>query len=468
MRAGVESRHPDYTNRIEDWRLMRRAARGNQAIKDEGAAYLPMPDGFTGQEDGGVAMYDAYMKRTLFPGIVKPTQLGMMGLVHRLEAKIELPAALKPLIEKCTPDGLTLAAFHKRITREILLQGRYGVLVDAPPEGADLPYLAGYTAEAIINWDPKRDFFVLDESAQVRDENGYSWKDHKKYRTLRLKDGVYVQEVDEESPQPGTDPSREVTPIGRGAKRLQEIPFAIAGPIELSLDPDDPPLLEVAQRAVAIYQLYADYRYQLFMTGQETLFCFGFDAPSRIGAGVTVSVKRGANEVGAQYIGPGGKGIEMHATAIDREAEAAVAAGARILSSSDKAGVEAADAMRIRFAAQMASLSSISLSSAALLEKSLRHAAAFVGANPNEVTVKANTEFVDATLTPAEASELVRGWQAGGYAYETLYDNLLRGGIANPDRTADQERALMETEDPLDEAAGGGAPGEDEEEAEAA
>ncbi|MCJ8520481.1 hypothetical protein ABID21_003652 [Pseudorhizobium tarimense] len=63
----------------------------------------------------------------------------------------------------------------------------------------------------------------------------------------------------------------EVMPAGRGNTNLNEIPFVMMGARDLSLAPELPPLLGVARSAIALYQLSADYRWQLFMTGQETL-----------------------------------------------------------------------------------------------------------------------------------------------------------------------------------------------------
>ncbi|MCF6367274.1 hypothetical protein [Rhizobium halophilum] len=60
--------------------------------------------------------------------------------------------------------GLPLEALHRRITAELLPTARYALLVDAATESSDLPWLAGYSAEALIDWAADRMPFVLDES----------------------------------------------------------------------------------------------------------------------------------------------------------------------------------------------------------------------------------------------------------------------------------------------------------------
>jgi hypothetical protein len=146
-----------------------------------------MPSGFASQEDGGVAMYGAYLLRAQFPEITAPSARGMVGLIHRIPAKITLPDKLEPLRQRCTPDGVSLADFHERITSEVLLMGRYGLLADFD-EGTAMPYIAGYRALSIINWSKAGDFFVLDETAPELDAN-YEWNDRTQFRELRLAGG---------------------------------------------------------------------------------------------------------------------------------------------------------------------------------------------------------------------------------------------------------------------------------------
>ncbi|WP_182086949.1 hypothetical protein [Aureimonas sp. ME7] len=188
----VDTRHPDYTDRAEEWREMRATSRGAKAVKEDGEEFLPMPSGFRAQTDGGNRMYAAYQKRAQFPEIVGPTIRGMIGVIHRTEAQIDMPDAMQGLWERATADGLALEAFHRRITSELLLTGRYSILADAKSEGSELPYLAGYSAEALINWSPDRDFYVLDESGLVRFD--FEWRQEKRYRVLQLVEGRYEVE----------------------------------------------------------------------------------------------------------------------------------------------------------------------------------------------------------------------------------------------------------------------------------
>jgi|SRR5215831_1555 len=440
--ATVGTFHPFYLDHIDEWKTMRDTMRGTHAVKLGGPKYLPVPSGFADQGVEGGAMYEAYLTRAKFPNIVAPTIRGMVGLIHRIPAQVTLPDQLKPMYESATRDGMPLETFHRQLTTELLTQGRYGILCDASPAGADVPYLVGYTAEMIINWSRERDFFVCDESGMKR--YGFIWVPRIQHRCLTLDDdGVYhAQEYQYHQLVMDYIPQRF------GGKPFMEIPFVIANPFDLSVTPQQPPAMNLAESALAAYRLDADYRHQLFWSGQETLVCTGLpeaaSLPKNVGSGTIIGFGPGQD---AKYIGPHGTGINAHRQALQDEAHNAIAAGAQLFDI--KSGFESGEALRLRYSQSNATLTTISLSSGAALEKALRWAAMYVGANPLDVNVTPNLKFVDTVMQPREGIELVTMWQAGAISYRTLYENLQRGEIASPDRESDEELALIEVENPL-------------------
>ena len=435
----VDTKHPDYLARFPEWTELRDCQRGATAVKAKRIDYLPMPSGFTQQNDGGSAMYAAYLTRAQFPDILAPTTGAMVGMIHRKEADITMPASMEGIWERATRDGLPLEAFHRRITTELLEVGRYAILADAAAEGADLPFLVGYTAETIINWSEDRTLFVLDESGRERIDE-FMWHDVRRHRVLRLTDGVYTQQ-----PYLDLDASEIIVPTRRGGGSLDAVPLVVIGARDTNLDVDDPPLLGVARSALAAYRLDADYRHQLFMSGQETLVVIGADEnPTVVGAGAVIGIKAGGD---AKYVGPRGTGMEAHRLAIQDERQAAAASGAKMADAS-KGGVESGEALRIRNVSRSATMVTVALSSAQGLEKALRHVAVMIGANPADIVVKPNLEFVDSLLDPMAAVELVKMWQGSAISYDTLYENLQRGGIASVERTVEDELTLIKARPP--------------------
>lgn len=296
--ASVNDRHPEYTaERVAEWELMRDVFTGESAIKSKGEIYLPMPSGFTALPDKGAKAYASYKARAQVAEMLAPTIAGMMGIAHGVEIKIELPAGLEYLWENADGKGTPLEALHRRITRNLLLSGRYGLLADAPEAGGD-PRLAGYAAETIINWDSE--LFVLDESGKTR--VGFAWSDVKRFRVLNIVDGRYWQDVYE------TDlasPARSIVPAARGGKAMDRVPFAVASSVDLDPAIRTPPLIGVARSVIANYQLSADYRHQLYMSGQETLVVINGEAPEAVGAGACIAIQ-GAEGVtpDVKYVSP--------------------------------------------------------------------------------------------------------------------------------------------------------------------
>lgn len=441
--AKVDNKRPDYVEYFPDWEKIRDVDRGEKKVKEMGTKYLPMPSGFTTQHDLGVAMYDAYRERTEFLDILGPMVRGMVGLIHRKEAQIELPAALKPIWERATLDGLTLEAYHRRITEELLKPGRYSILVDFPLEGSFIPHFAGYKTESLINWSDTNDFFVLDETALKRDR--FEWKEQIQFRELVLENDVYVQKKYNSV----SEDEGEIIEVQGKNGNLKFIPFVVANTDDLSTKMIKPPLMGVARSVLAAYQLSADYRHQLYMSGQETLVVRGVDkkdVPKVVGAGAAIGL--GENPAAeAYYIGPAGVGIEAHERAIKKAQEDAVSAGLRLF---DKhSGVESGEALRLRYSAQTASITSIAMVSGAMLEMALRYAAIMVGADPLQVVVKPNLRFIDTVMNPADAEALMRLWLGRAISKLTLYENLQRGEIASEERDFKQEQDLIDSE-PID------------------
>lgn len=432
----VKQLHPTVTKeRRQEWKLMRDCMEGEAVIKSRGETYLPKPSGFASQADGGIAAYNSYLGRAQFPELLAPSVAAMIGIIHGQEIAIEIPDQMSYLWENADGMGLPLEALHRRITRELLVIGGYAVLVDMPEGGGD-PWLAGYSRDSLINWD--QDWYVLDETAMVR--KGFIWEQVEKYRLLTIDDLAYVAWVYEGDHESG----EEVTVRGRGGRALERIPFAIANAMDLSPKVEAPPLIGVANAARSIYQLSADYRHQLYMSGQETLVAINGEAPEAVGAGV-VHEMHGAEGAAPdlKYVSPTCSGIEAHLVAMKDNREAAVMAGARLFEQT-AAGAESGEAKRLRYASETATLTSVAQSSCMLLEKSLRNAAMIMGLPEDDIVVTPPTDLMDHTMSPQDFAALFGVYLQGGMSWETLHENGVRGGIYSTERTAEEEQALLD------------------------
>lgn len=435
----VNTRHPSLTlDRTAEWALCERAYEGETAIKAAREEHLAMPNGYAGMDDGGLAAFNAYIMRAQFPDIMAPSVGAMVGIVHGTEIQIEMPAALEYLHEAADGDSMTLVDMHRRITRGLLVAGRMGLLADAPEAGGD-PFLALYSGRTIINWD--RDFFVLDETSDERD--GFTWKRVEKYRVLQMIDGRYAQQIHR-----GNEVT-DLTPTRQGGALLDRVPFAVASAKDMGAKIETPPLIGVARAALAMYQLSADYRLQLFMSGQETLVALNGDAPSTVGAGV-VHEMHGSGEAGMspdlKYVSPTCSGIAAHKEAIDMNRDAAAQAGARLFDQGDRAQ-ESGEARALRYKSETANLQSVAQMSCALLERGLRNIAMMKGLDEASVIVNPPENLLEGAMTPQDLAQLWTVVKDRGLSYETFYELAQKGGIASAERTAKDEYVLIEGRD---------------------
>lgn len=436
---GVEARHPQYTAaRLTDWQLMRDAMDGESAVKARAGKYLPMPSSYAAMSDGGAAAYSAYRTRAEFPELTAPAVSAMAGVAHAKEIAIELPEGLAYLHENADGQGMPLEEFHRQITRELLMVGRHCVLADAPATGGE-PYLVSYIGESLINWDTS--FFVLDESGPVRE--GFQWVNRTRFRVLALEGGSYTQTV---YGQDGQTVEGTAQPTATGGRGLAEIPFAVASAVDLKPDLRTPPLIGVARAALSIYQLDADYRHQLYWSGQETLVVINGPQPDAIGAGACIVVET-AEGVSAdvKYVSPSCSGIDAHLKAIEDKRKAAAHAGAKLLEQAET-GQESGEARKLRFQSETATLQSILRSACGLLEKGLRFVAMMKGLDPKTITVPVPESLMDSTLSPADAQALMALWVDGAISYPTFYAALQKGGLASPERDEAAEYRLIEAE----------------------
>jgi hypothetical protein len=469
----VETTHPDFDRFAPLWTLMRDTVAGEDRVKAAtardlssvtttprytitGTQYLPMPGGMSELSAEGTAeAYWKYKLRAQFPEIVASTIRGLAGVIHANPFTIQLPEALEPLREQATRSGLDLEALHRRVTREMLEMGRFGILADMPSEGGDLPFLATYQAESIINWDegPNGAYFVvLDESANERDPETWAWETVNRWREVVIEDGRLVVRVYESNENGvAAKVGEDIMPTLRGGAVVDFLPFTFIDTNDLTPEPDEVPMIGLARKALAIYRKSADYEQALYMTSQPTPVITGLtvssehdETPTTLGSAKPWVFS--SPETKAFYLEFGGAGIASQRQAIMDDLEQAVQHGTRMFGSEGRQA-ESGEALRIRRATETATLASIAKNSAAGLQQALRHAAMWIGADPERVIVEPPESLVDESLTPEELNSLVKGWMDGAYSWGTLFENLQRGGIIDRDKTLEEEQKALEDEE---------------------
>lgn len=460
--------HPEYDKHFVDWEKMRDCYRGERTIKNEGRKYLPptpgqLADGMKNTSDQGYQNYLGYKTRARFPDFVAQTIEALIGIMHHKPPTIELPEAMEGLREAATVKGESLELLLRRINEMQLVTGRLGLLADVPNESPvnTLPYIAMYQAEDIQNWDDGQrenpvlqnlNLVVLNESGYVRKDK-FQWEHQNQKRVLILGDialnegkgsdviyrvGVFEDEND-------FNESALVEP-SIGNNTLNELPFVVVNSKDIVPDPDDPPLLGLADLALAVYRGEADYRQALFMQGQDTLVVIGGllddDDETRVGAGAILEVQSGGD---AKYIGVESDGLAEMRSALENDRKEAADIGGKLLDTTG-GGVESGEALRIRVSARTASLNQIARAGAEGLQSILRIMARWIGANPEEVIVEPNLDFAADELE----SSTLEGWMKAKMLGLPLSKQSIHEKMQEKDMTSlsfEEEMQLIAQED---------------------
>jgi hypothetical protein len=460
----VNSKHPSYDRYAPDWKQLKDTYGGERVVKEAAQEYLPPTAGM--REDGmeagaaGAAAYSAYKTRAVFHDFVRQAVEGMVGIMHREPAHIELPAQLESLRDSATPSGDSLQGLLRKINEQQLLLGRVGILGEVPSGvtvDKAVPKILTYTADNIINWDTG--LVVLDESGSVRLDN-FEWK--QETRHLVLMSGTVAQQVvgTELAPKAvytvavvknnGDIAGAEVVQPQIGSNFLEEIPFVFINSADTNPEPDQPPLLGLSNLALAIYRGEADYRQTLFMQGQETLVITNTreskDGTRRVGAGAVLELPKDSD---AKFIGVNSSGLSEQRMALENDKRHASTMSSQLVDTGDSGtSQQSGEALKTRVAAQTANLTQIAQTGAAALQDMLRKLAVWVGANPEEVIVEANTDFASETLVGQELLAFMQAKQMGApLSIPSIHRLLMKRDLTT--LTYEEELAEIEAEAPL-------------------
>ena len=479
----IESVHPSYGLKLNDWVQMRDTYAGEAKVKSQGIVYLPATpgnyqDGFPTVTSQGWRDYEAYKTRAVFPSMVKDMVERMVGLMHNKSAKIELPERMEKMRDDATGHGEPLELLLRRINEAQLVSGRIGLLLEAPT-GQDintaLPYIVTYDAFSVINWDAghahngKRnlEFVVLNESGYERTTD-LEWKHVQRYRLLIMSDtlksigqetqdsppsGVYV--VKKYKDQLSIGGGEQIVP-SIGGRQMDRIPFIMCNATDHVMEPGSVPLKGLSDRCLTIYRGEADYRQTLFLQGQETFVVIGSYATAsepiagegrnvRTGAGAYLELSK---ESDAKYVGTEGTGLTEMREALNNDYTRAEDAGVTALGDGeDTSNTQSGDALRIRAAASTANLTQIAKTGAAALQNMLRMAGEWLGlgeAEIEKIIVTPNLDFAETEMTGKDATEWMTAKNLGFPISLKSLHRLAKGRDATELDFEDEVEAIQE------------------------
>ena len=453
----VDTVHKDYSKYLSRWAKCRDVADGE--VKEKKQLYLPPLSGHDGPVD---PEYMAYVQRAHYYNATGRTIDALSGAVFSEDPTLTLPAKIEPLTEDVTLTGCSLDELANQIMEELLIVGRFGVLVDHMGRGEEVTVqiaearnirakLVPYKAEQIINWRyglmNGRHQLVLVVLKEVYDEpkeDIFQTEQKTRYRVLRLDEGRYIQEVYEQDGKEFSLTSSAAPSIG--STTFDYIPFFLFGPCNAQ-EIEQPPLWDLVEANLAHYRTSADLEHGLHFTGLPTLFGSGWKMQEGevFPIGSSNAYVRSEENADAKFIEFTGTGLGALETSLERKESHMASLGARLLQESPR-GVETAQAVNTKQSGENSVLASLAKSEGKGLTWCMTIFAEWMSA-PGEVLIELNTDYIPDSVDAPTITALVGACQKGLLTKETFAYNLQRGGYLPDGQTPEDEAAQAEEED---------------------
>ena len=457
---GVRSLHPDYERLSPYWKDCRNAASGQRAMHAAGTLYL---DKLVDETD---AHYRARVKRSNFYNGTWRTIAGLKGMAFRVDPQAELPSGVETLAKDITLSGVSLNAFASNIVEEVLEVGRVGVLVDYPQSPPNVtaitlataeriglrPTLQFYQAEAVRNWRFARvanawvlAMVTLGESHPTHeDEFGHDAEE--RYRVLDLDEAGHYRQRVFRIDKAGKDELVEgpFYPLMNNAP-LGYVPFLTIGATGRGDVADEPPLIDLVDANVALYQVNSDRRHGLHFTGLPTLFLAGMqqEPGQTFHVGSTAAICSPDPNARGEYIEFTGQGLNPSKDmSLELKQEMALL-GARMLADESRAGAETLGGTQIKHQGENSMLGEIVGHVSGALEWSLAVFAQWAGQS-GTVAYQINRQFLPAPMGPQELTALVAAWQSGAVSESELFAKLQQGEVIDSGKDFDTHQAEVE------------------------
>lgn len=457
----VNDSHAQYDVYADLWQRCRDVFAGEDAVKAGGTRYLPLVS-----EKMKPGDYEAYKTRALFYSAMARTVQGLAGLIFRKDPEVTVPDALQQQLADCTLTGAPFSVFAQQSLQDVLIVGRFGVLLDVATEEASRsrrrPYLVGYPAERIVNWQTIQrngesvlSLVVLSETQEQPDTaDKFRINEIQQYRVLELDaEGYYKVSLWASESGGAYKIIQEYEPRFALGDRLDFIPFCFFGPSGISPAVEKPPLLDLANVNLSHYRSSADLEHARHFCALPTAVFTGFkiDTDKPVGIGSSQAIISEDPSAKAEFLEFKGQGVEPLERALESKEGLMAVLGARLLEPQKRAA-ETAETLRLRQAGESAVLRTIANTASQGFSLLLKWWALWGGfpADPAPACLL-NTDFVDSYLNPEEIKALVTLWQSGGISHSTLYANLQAGEITRPGVSFDQEKSDISADAPFGE-----------------
>lgn len=445
--ANPKASNEEYLFWHKYWNMIRDVVLGEIMIKNRTTHYLPRFEDQTDEE------YRAYLQRAIFYNMTARTVNSLTGAVHVRDPIIEnLPDSIDLL--NVTKDGQSFNAFAKKMTRELITMGRYGILIDAPEEGGD-PYFAPYIAEDILDWSfttirgrTKVKKVVLREYTSIENSVGTNTIDDFVRVLILDEDGIYRQRI-----YPDGDPTSlsymEITPL-RNGEVLREIPFLFMSPYDFGTDIEKPPILDIALLNISHYQAYAHLQSGRYFTATPVwaVFLHGSsneDTEYKVGGN---AVWQFGDQDDARLIEYSGSGLKYMENALDMLEHQIVSLGGKLGASARGTAAESDTSVSAREKGEQTFVHSMLTIMGDGLTALLRELALWHGTPAPDLTVRLANDSLNMYMTDREIRAIKSLYETGMIPIESLYGIFKDANIIPPNMNMQEFKERLPTISP--------------------
>lgn len=461
----VESMHPIYARRMDQWKTIRDCIEGEDAIKAAGERYLPRASGSDTYE------YEAYKRRARWNNYTARNLEGLHGLVMRRVPVISCSTEFRTsgVLENIDRKGTSFYQFVSDSLFDAMQTSFGGYLLDLPETDGTIskldaekqgirPYLRYYAAESIINWGwriidgiEQLAFVVLREIIDDPFADEFDHVPRTRYRVLEIVDGIYRQRIfnwtfDKNGAEIPEETGRVVNIVING-KSISYIPFVTVP----SREPEKPMFYDLAMCNIGHYQKSADYENGVHLTTIPTGYVTGHrqvrgpeDEPEtiRLGGDSFLIFEESEAKVGTLVFS--GEGLSHSETAITSALTDMAVLGSRLIAP-EKGVNESADSAKIHRAGENARLATFATNYSEALSKAMTWLARWDGYDET-ITISLCTDYDTLSFDPNALNALANLAEAGKLPAPYVFYNLKNGEYAPTEADFEEYAILLQME----------------------
>jgi hypothetical protein len=413
-----------------------------------------------------------FKKRAYYFAALPRTIELFSGLLFLKAPAVDVPDSMKPYVDDATLEGTSLERLTGQVVEELFQTGRCAVLPDYPSTNSAIEANGGqpltlaqteklglravaklYRTEDIL-FVKKQNVGGAVKITQVRlretiedDVDEFTTTCVAAVRVLRLRDGVYTQELWTNRTGGFAVETPEFSPL-RDGKPIDYIPITFFSAHDLDSCARRPPLADLADVSVSHLQTATLKEWGEMWTANPTPIFIGVTAgpvdksgkPAekatiRLGSSEGICLPPGGD---AKFMEFTGAGLSTLKESMEAKETHMARIGARALAD-DPREAQVADALRIQHSGEQSLLADIAHVVSEGMTRVIKEFALWAKVDLKEDQgIKLNDEFVPPDLTADQIKALIGAVQSGALSSRDLFMIFKKGGLIEPKKTFEE------------------------------